>query len=294
VDVDAYVAAHRRDWDRLESLLRRRGRLDGAEADELVTLYQRVATHLSVVRSSSPDPALLGRLSSLVARARSAVTGSHSPAWKDAARFFTVGFPAAVYRSMRWWVSVAVAFCAVAAAVGAWVAANPHVQASIAAPEEIRQLVEQDFAAYYSSNPAGSFAAQVWTNNAWVAAGCLILGALVGFPVVYILWQNALNVGSPDGVTNASITPETSSTTTSPSAMPATARPSSASACARGRCPGSTTVQPSRSPAPAATKTAVSSSRPCGRIRPKNRSSRSPAAISPPAMPTLSAFCHRM
>jgi len=200
VDVDAYVAAHRRDWDRLESLLRRRGRLDGAEADELVMLYQRVATHLSVIRSSSPDPALLGRLSSLVARARAAVTGSHSPAWKDAARFFTVGFPAAVYRSMRWWASVAVAFCAVAAAVGAWVAANPHVQASIAAPEEIRQLVEQDFAAYYSSNPAGSFAAQVWTNNVWVAAGSLILGALVGLPVIYILWQNALNVGIAGGL----------------------------------------------------------------------------------------------
>ena len=37
---------------------------------------------------------------------------------------------------------------------------------------------------------------------------------------------------------------------------------------------------------------AVSSSRPCGRISPKNRPSRSCAAIRPPATPTLSAFCH--
>ena len=46
MDLDAYVAAHRAEWDRLEELSRRR-RLTGAEADELVDLYQRVATHLS-------------------------------------------------------------------------------------------------------------------------------------------------------------------------------------------------------------------------------------------------------
>ena len=97
VDIDAYVAAHRGEWDRLEQLLRRagrgRGRLDGAEVDELVALYQTVATHLSVVRSSTPDPALLARLCTLVARARSAVTGSSAPAWRDLARFFVVVLP---------------------------------------------------------------------------------------------------------------------------------------------------------------------------------------------------------
>jgi len=67
VDVDAFVARHSGEWRRLEELLSRR-RLTGAEADELVLLYQRTATHLSVVRSSAPDPALVGQLSRLVAR----------------------------------------------------------------------------------------------------------------------------------------------------------------------------------------------------------------------------------
>src|SRR5205809_901839 len=88
VDLDAYVAANRPHWERLEHLVSRRGRLDGEEADELVTLYQRVATHLSVVRSSAPDAVLVGRLSTLVARARSAVAGAHTPAWRDVSRFF--------------------------------------------------------------------------------------------------------------------------------------------------------------------------------------------------------------
>lgn len=204
MDVDAYVAAHRGEWARLEELVRRAGRgrgggLDGAEVDELVSLYQRVATHLSVVRSATPDPALLGRLSTLVARARAAVTGSHSPAWRDLARFFAVTYPAALYRSWRWWASVGVAFVVVGLVVGVWVAGDAHVQATIAAPAQIRALVEHDFEDYYSSDPAGSFAAKVATNNAWVAALALFLGVFL-LPVVWVLWQNALNVGVAGGL----------------------------------------------------------------------------------------------
>jgi uncharacterized membrane protein SpoIIM required for sporulation len=198
VDVDAYVAAHRGEWQRLEELLGQR-RLSGDEVDELVWLYQRVTTHLSVVRSASPDPALVGRLTTLVARARSAVTGSTVPAWTDVIRFFTVVYPAALYRSARWWVSVGVSFCLVGLVVGIWVARNPDVQATIAAPDQIRALVDHRFEDYYSSHPAGSFAAQVATNNAIVTALSLFLGPLI-LPVVWILWQNALNVGIAGGL----------------------------------------------------------------------------------------------
>src|ERR687897_434533 len=62
VDLDAFVAAHQADWDRLDTLARRRGRLSGPEADELVALYRVALTHLSVVRSAAPDPALLAKL----------------------------------------------------------------------------------------------------------------------------------------------------------------------------------------------------------------------------------------
>ena len=61
MDLDAYLAAHRSEWDRLEQLLGRGPRsLSGAEVDELVALYRRTATHLSVVQSASPDPVLAG------------------------------------------------------------------------------------------------------------------------------------------------------------------------------------------------------------------------------------------
>ncbi|MFF3664375.1 stage II sporulation protein M [Microtetraspora malaysiensis] len=203
MDIDAFVAAHRPAWDRLEDLVRRRRHLAGAEVDELVELYQRVATHLSVVRSASTDAVLVGRLSSLVARARSAVTGAHTPAWREAVRFFTVSFPVVAYRARRWWLGATLASLVVAYVMGAWVVGNPDVQAAVGTPEEIRQLVEHDFADYYSENPAASFAGQVWINNAWVSAQVIISAVLLGLPIPYILWQNAANVGLTGGLMTA-------------------------------------------------------------------------------------------
>src|SRR5437868_13782984 len=101
MDLDAFVAAHRAEWTRLDVLVQRAGRprrLNNNEVDELVRLYQRAATHLSVVRSASPDPALVARLSRLVARARAVIAGSHGASWQSVARFARVTFPLAVYR----------------------------------------------------------------------------------------------------------------------------------------------------------------------------------------------------
>ncbi|MBU6536717.1 stage II sporulation protein M [Streptomyces sp. NPDC057245] len=197
MDLDVFVSAHRAEWDRLDALLRRRRRLTGAETDELVALYQRTATHLSLIQSSAPDPQLTGRLSQLVARARSAVTGTRRASWRDVTRFLTQQFPAAVYRARHWWVPTALLSTAVAALLGWWIGTHPDVQSTIAAPGELRELTRPggQYETYYSSNPAASFAAQVWTNNAWAAALCLILGVFLGLPVIWILFQNMLNLG---------------------------------------------------------------------------------------------------
>ncbi|MGR6970787.1 stage II sporulation protein M [Streptomyces cynarae] len=197
MDLDVFVSTHRAEWDRLEALLRRRRRLTGAEADELVALYQRTATHLSLIQSSAPDPQLTGRLSQLVARARNAVTGTRRASWRDVTRFLTHGFPAAVYRSRRWWIPTALLSTVVAVLLGWWIGTHPDVQASIAAPGELRDLTRPggEYETYYSSHPAAAFAAQVWTNNARAAAMCLVLGIFLGLPVLWILFENMLNLG---------------------------------------------------------------------------------------------------
>jgi uncharacterized membrane protein SpoIIM required for sporulation len=200
VDVDAFVLAHRPVWDRLEYLVKRRRKLTGAEVDELVDLYQRVSTHLSMVRSASTDSVLVGRLSGLVATARAAVTGAHAPLWSEFARFWTVSFPVVAYRSWRWWLGSAIAFFVVAAVMGVWVAGNPEVQATVGTPSDLRQLVDHDFASYYRENPAGSFALRIWINNSWVAAQCIGFAILLGLPIPYVLFQNAANLGVIGGL----------------------------------------------------------------------------------------------
>ena len=64
----------------------------------------------------------------------------------------------------------------------------------------MQQLVTEDFEDYYSSNPAQDFAAQVFTNNAYVAAQSILFGVLLGIPVLYVLLLNAVNVGVAGGL----------------------------------------------------------------------------------------------
>ena len=200
MDIDAYTMAHQAEWDQLATLVRRRRRLSGAEADELVALYQRASTHLSQLRASAgADPVRIARLATLVARARSAVTGTHVPSWRIVARFAARDFPAAVYRARWWWMGAAVGSIVIAVATGWWIARSPGVQGALLPPAEAKALVQQQFKGYYTANPAASFAAQVWTNNVWVAAQALIYGILLGIPTMLVLLENAINVGVDGG-----------------------------------------------------------------------------------------------
>jgi uncharacterized membrane protein SpoIIM required for sporulation len=202
VDLDAYVAAHRLEWQRLEHLLGRARlprRLSGAEVDELVELYQRTATSLSVIQSAGRDPALVARLSSLVARARGVVAGGRQAVWRDVARFLREDFPAVCYRTRWWWLGAMAAFAVVATSYGVFIAHSPEAQLAVAPPDVVKRLVERDFADYYSSAPAQDFTSKVFTNNLYIAAQVIVFGVF-GLPVLYVLYQNALNVGIAGGL----------------------------------------------------------------------------------------------
>jgi uncharacterized membrane protein SpoIIM required for sporulation len=195
VDVDAFLLTHRGTWDRLDQLIKKRRSLTGAEIDELVELYQRVSTHLSILRSVSSDSVVIGRLSGLVARARSAVTGAHAPLTSTFVRFWTVSFPVVAYRAWRWWLATAVIFFAVVVVMAFWVAGSPEVQSAIGTPADINELVNHDVESYYSEHPAAAFALQVWVNNSWVAAKCIAMSVVLGMPIPFVLFDNAANVG---------------------------------------------------------------------------------------------------
>ncbi|WP_460707911.1 stage II sporulation protein M [Myceligenerans halotolerans] len=196
MDIDAFTAVHSKEWDRLAHLARRR-RLDGAEADELVRLYQAVATHLSTVRSAAPDPAVVTRLSELLVRARSRIAGSHEPAWRGVVRFAVVTAPAALYR-IRWWThAVTAAALLIAVVVGVNVATDPEALRAMGPPSDQERYVNGEFAEYY--DPGAGFAGLVWTNNFWIALRC-IGGGITGIVPLLVLWENSVLVGSIGGM----------------------------------------------------------------------------------------------
>ncbi|WP_146363623.1 stage II sporulation protein M [Arthrobacter yangruifuii] len=198
MDLDAFTAVHSDDWKRLDELVAR-GRLSGPEADELLRLYQRASTHLSIVRSVAPEGTLSASLSMRLSRARTRLTGSRSNVMEDLANFFVHSLPAAFYR-VRWLTAaVGAAFILVAWLTGVWAVNTPGVLAAVGSDEEVRRYVEEDFVNYYSENPAASFSGMVWTNNAWIAVQAVAFG-ITGVWVPWMLYQNAVGLGVSAGM----------------------------------------------------------------------------------------------
>lgn len=199
VDLDAYVAEHRGEWRRLGQLSRKY-KLDAAEADELVLLYQRVATQLSVVRSRTPDPALVAELSRLVLAARAALTGPGKMDWRLVPRFFVQDLPLAFYRARWWWVACGLSFVAVSMTVLWWVSGDPQVARNFGVSDEtIDELTGGAFEGYYSEYFPQNFGALVWANNSFLAAMCLASGVLI-LPPLFLLWNEAVRFGLIGGI----------------------------------------------------------------------------------------------
>src|SRR5690625_6541834 len=100
VDLEAYAETHRPDWQRLDQLARHR-RLTPDDVDELVELYGRASTHLSIVQVQDPDGPYANRHSLIIARARSRLTSATSSPITGLKQFFAIRLPYTVYQ-IRW------------------------------------------------------------------------------------------------------------------------------------------------------------------------------------------------
>lgn len=193
MDTDAFIAVNGPSWDRLETLVRTR-RLRPDEVDELLGLYQRTATHLSTVRSTNPDPVLTARLSMLLSRTRARIIGARTPLWAHVRRAALEDFPAALWTA-RGGVAVAAAILLGSAlASGAVLGVDDSLRASLVPEAQQRQIATTEFTSYYVQGEAGGFAARVWSNNAWITAQAVVLGATGVWPV-WMLLLNGLNLG---------------------------------------------------------------------------------------------------
>ena len=205
--VDAFIAAHQPGWERLDALVDRARRdprnLSPAELDELVDLHLRVSSQLSVARSHLGDEALTAALSRRVAGSSAVVHGTRPRTWRTVVQGVSRTFPAAVWHARLPIAVSTLVFVTSFAVMALWLASSPEAVAA-SAPEEVRRAyLEEDFEAYYSSEPGTAFAARVFTNNAAVGAMAFGMGVLWGLPTLYVLVLNGVNVGLAAGLFHA-------------------------------------------------------------------------------------------
>ena len=194
MDIDAYTAAHRDEWDRLAAL-GKKGRFTGDEADELIDRYQAGAAQLSAIRSSAGQSLQGDRLSLYLSRARLRFTGTSSNVLSRMPAFFLRSVPAALYR-VRWLtLAVTAATVVVSVLVYYWYANDPRVLALIGTEAELSQHAHKDFIEYYSNYSGSSFTTLVWTHNAFLAALCVASG-FTGVLPIWFLIGNAQNIGA--------------------------------------------------------------------------------------------------
>jgi uncharacterized membrane protein SpoIIM required for sporulation len=204
MDIDQFLSRNTPTWNRLQQLTRRAGagvgRLSGGELKELIALYQRTSGHLSYAQTNFNDPTLNARLSQELAASGAIIYGNRPHTLRAAGEFFTRTFPAALWRIRAFVAVSAVLTLGPAIAIGGWLANSPSaVDAS--APAAVRQAyVNQDFAAYYSSQPAATFATEVYTNNIKVAGLAFAGGILLCIPTALLLITNGASLGQAAGV----------------------------------------------------------------------------------------------
>jgi uncharacterized membrane protein SpoIIM required for sporulation len=112
-------------------------------------------------------------------------------------------FPAAVWHARLAIAVATVVFVAGGLVAGIWLATSPAAVEAALPPEARQAYLEEDFEAYYSSEPGTTFAARVFTNNAGVGAMAFGSGIAAGVPTLAILLLNGLNVGVAGGLFHA-------------------------------------------------------------------------------------------
>lgn len=200
MDIDRYIARNEPTWQRLDVLLREAqkgvGKLEPAQLEELVQLYQRTSAHLSYIRTHLREPTLISRLTRLVATANGIIYGKRPRSLSTVSRFLVLTYPGAVYHCRRAIAVAAVAFFAPAIILGVWLSFDAEALDRSAPEHARREYVEERFEQYYSDQPSALFFTEVTTNNIRVSFLALALGAVSGgIGSIWLLVQNGIPLG---------------------------------------------------------------------------------------------------
>jgi uncharacterized membrane protein SpoIIM required for sporulation len=208
LNASRFRAAHEADWRRLDLLLRRieKGSLRSLSDEDLLALpllYRTTVSSLSVARDTSLDRGLVTYLEQLCVRAYFHIYGVQTPVWRQLARFFVTGWPAAVRALWRetlvclvlMALSATVAFLLVRSDAAWFYAIIPEGLAAgrdpSASAESLRTTLYQRH-----DDLLATFAAYLFTHNSQIAIFAFALGFAFALPTILLIIYNGLMLGA--------------------------------------------------------------------------------------------------
>ncbi len=169
----------------------------------MLALYQATSTHLSIARTRFDDISLANELSRRIGTARGVIYQRRRASSTEISGFFTNTFPLAARRCRNSILFVMGLLFLPALAIGIWMTNHPEVR-ELAVPTSTQELIANgEFADYYSSNPAESWAFELFTHNITVAVkafGGALAGGVFG---IYQILQESVRLGSMAAVMHA-------------------------------------------------------------------------------------------
>lgn len=199
MNVDRFIGEREEDWRELDALLRstRRGRRSVSDVLRLAALYRGAAADLALARRGHPDDPVVGRLESLVARARQAVYADE-PRRGSLRTFFGRTYWVRV-RERPYPLLLAIALLvAPALLAAAWSMSDPSAALGLI-PEQFHGAVEPVGDTGMTTSESAAFSSAVMTNNIQVTFLAFAAGILLGLGTALVVVYNAMILGAVAG-----------------------------------------------------------------------------------------------
>ena len=197
---NGWIAAHRPDWDRLDSLtseVESKGlkTLPPGDVRNFGLLYRRAAADLSAVRSDRSAHALAEYLNRLVSRAHNHVYSGQRTSMLSVWRFLSVDYPR-LFRRLLPYVAASLALCLLGALLGTLESmVRPQFMRATLGPEMVATIERHEMwtKSVLSAKPQES--SFIMTNNITVTFMVFAGGILGGLPTLLMLFWNGMSVG---------------------------------------------------------------------------------------------------
>ncbi len=203
MSLNEFIQQREKDWQRLESLIRRhqgRAPLSASEVHELGTLYRAIISDLALARRDFPNERVTPFLNQLLTRTHSFIYQEDVSDWRQFIRYFTRRIPQ-TYRQMALFTLAAFLIFIVPAVVGyRLTSVNPDVAGVLGLEAEREQLADQQTWLDIPVEDRPVTSTFIMGNNIRIAILAFGGGIVFGLFTIYALAINGLEIGAVLGL----------------------------------------------------------------------------------------------